>query len=171
MYKLGYTFDIGIDAIDTTLASAGVTGVRQNVSDCQNINFVAILNAAGSGSEDLVFTLSQHNAASSGTTKGLVVDHVWVKATATAMDGTETWTKVANAATDGTFTLAGATYAADQCIVVFEVNTKDLYDHTYKWVSLSIADPGSGTRAGMVIALAADLQVRRSPDKLLALHR
>jgi hypothetical protein len=170
MLKLGYTFDVGLDGYDAALASAGFTGIRQNVTDCQNINFVTFVGAAGSGSEDLVFTLSQHNAASSGTTKALVVDHVWVKA-ATTMDGTETWTKVANAATDGTFTLAGATYADHQCIVVFEVNTKDLYDTTYNWVSLSIADPGSGTRAGVVLAIPADLQVRRSPDQLLALHR
>lgn len=170
MYKLGYTFDIGLGGWSADVATTAVTGKRVNVRDCQNLNFVAFLAAAGSGSEDLVFTLSQHTAVSAGTTAGLVVDHVWIKS-ATTLDGTETWSKVANAATDGTFTLTGATYAAKQCIVVFEVNVKDLKDTTYDWASLSIADPGTGTRQTTILAVPADLQVRRSPANLKATTR
>lgn len=163
MYKLGYTFDVGIGGATAALTGA-LTGKRVNLRNMQNLNFVALLTAAGTGTEDLVFKTQQFTASSSGTTANLVCDHAWVKAN-TTLDGTEQWVRVANAATDGTFTLAGATYAAKQCIVLFEVNTKDLTDG-FDYASLSTTSTLTNTRNGTILALPADLTVRRSPDKL-----
>lgn len=170
MYKAGYTFDVGFGAYNANVASTATTGKRVYVRDCQNINFLVFLSAASTGTEDAVFTLNQHTAVSSGTTTALVADHYWVKAAAT-MDGTETWTKVTNAATDGTITLAGATYATDEAIVLIEVNTKDLKDTTYGWVSLSLADVGSNARVCAILAVPADLQIRRGLTNMKATTR
>lgn len=165
MYKLGYTFDVGIGA-STAALTAAVTGKRVNLRQMQNLNFVALVTAAGTGTEDLVFKTQQFTASSGGTTANLVCDHVWVKA-ATALAGTETWTRIANAATDGTFTLPGATYAADQVIVLFEINTKDLTDG-YDYASLSTTSTLTNTRNGTILALPADLVTRRGPANMPA---
>ena len=168
MYKLGYTFDIGIGAAPVDFNTAGATGKRVMLRNAQSVNFVCALAVAGGGTDDDVFTLSQHTAASAGTTAALKVDHVWVKA-AVALAGTESWTKVAVGVAgvgSGTITLPGATYAADQVIMLVEVNTKDLTDG-FDYASLSIADPGAGgTRVGTMLTVLTDLNVRRDPANL-----
>lgn len=164
MLKLGYTFDVGAVAAPVDLTTAGFTGLRVCLKNAQSCAFVIPVAAAGSGTEDLVFTLKEHNAASSGTTQNLpIITTAWVKS-ATTLANTETWTKITQAA-GATLTLAGATYAAKQLILVVQVNTKDV-DDGFDYVSLSVADPGTVSRLGAGLTLLSDLTVRRDPANL-----
>lgn len=164
MYKLGYTFDVG-EAIAPVSMTTAVTGKRVMARNARNVNFLINLGAAGTGVEDLILKLQQFTASSAGTSANLVVDHVWVKS-ATLLAGTESWVKVANAATDGTITLLGTTYAIKQLQVLIEVNTQDLTDG-FDYAGLTMPNTTLvNARVGSVTALLADLNVRRSPDKL-----
>jgi hypothetical protein len=164
MYQLGKSFDAG-DVIAPASLTTAVTGKRVMARNAQNVNFLIHVGAAGTGTEDLILKLQQFTASSSGTSAALVVDHVWVKAAA-ALAGTETWTKVANAATDGTITLPGATYAADELLIVAEINTKDLTDG-FDYVGLTMPNTTlSNARVGSATAVLSDLTIRRSPANM-----
>lgn len=164
MLKLGYTVDIGPTAAPVDLTTAGFTGLRASLKNAQSCIFVVTLAAAASGTEDVVFTLKEHTASSSGTTTNLpLISTVWIKS-ATTLAGTESWVKATQAAA-ATYTLPGATYATKQVIVAIQVNTKDLDDGN-GYVSLSVADPGSVSRLGSGHTLLTDLTVRRDPANL-----
>ncbi len=161
MFKLGYTFDVGFDGLSADLSAAAMTGKRTRVRDNRNVNFVAFLGAAASGTEAVVFTVNQWQASSGGSAQPYVADHAWVKS-ATTLANTETWTNVANAATDGTLTLAGSTYATKQVICVIEIHVPALLAG-YDYVSLDIGDVGSVARTATVLTVPADLTRRRGP--------
>lgn len=164
MYKLGATVDIGPTAVPVDLTTAGWTGLRACLKNAQSCLFVVSLAAAGSGTEDVTFTLKEHNAASSGTTQNLaIITTAWVKS-ATTLAGTESWTKITQNAA-ATITLAGATYAAKQVLFALQVNTKDL-DDGFEYVSLSVGDPGTVSRLGVGLTLLTDLSVRRDPANM-----
>lgn len=165
MLKLGYTLDLGVGSAPVDWNTAGSTGKRVCLKNAQSVLFVAMSAVAGAGTDDDVFTLNEHTAKTGGTTTALAkVTDWWIKA-AVAMDGTETWTHKTQAASS-TITVAGATYAADQYIMAVQINTKDV-DDTYDYVSLSIADPGSGgSRLGSILTILTDLTVRRDPANM-----
>lgn len=166
MLKLGYTVDVGPGWAPVDLTTAGATGIRTNLRNAQSCIFLVDLAAAASGTEDVVFTLKEHNAASAGTTANLAnITTAWVKS-ATTLAGTETWQKITQAAA-ATFTLAGATYAAKQVKLAIQVNTKDV-DDGFDYVSLSVADPGSVSRLGVCNVLLTDLTIRRDPANMAA---
>ncbi len=167
MLKLGYTLDIGLGSAVVDWNTAGSTGKRVCLKNAQSVIFVASAAVAGGGTDDDVFTLNEHTAKTGGTTTALAKVTDWYIKAAVAMDGTETWTHKTQGA-GSTITVAGATYAADQYVMAVQVNTKDL-DDTYDYVSLSIADPGSGgSRLGSILAILTDLTVRRAPENLQA---
>lgn len=167
MLKLGYTVDAGPGWAPVDLTTAGATGIRTCLKNAQSCIFLVDLAAAASGSEDVVFTLKEHTASSSGTTTNLVnIATVWIKS-ATTLAGTEQWVKTSQAPALATFTLTGTTYAAKQCKIAIQVNTKDV-DDGYDYVSLSVADPGSVSRLGTCNVLLTDLTVRRDPSLLAA---
>lgn len=164
MLKLGYTVDIGPLWAPVDLTTAGGTGLRACLRNAQSCIFQVSLAAAASGTEDAVFTLKEHTAASSGTTQNFVnITTAWVKS-ATALAGTEAWTRVSQTAS-ATLTLAGATFAAKQVLLAVQVNTKDL-DEGFDYVSLSVADPGTVARLGSGVTLLTDLVERRDPANL-----
>lgn len=164
MLKLGYTVDAGPLWAPVDLTTAGGTGLRANLRNAQSCIFLVEAAAAASGTEDLVFTLKEHSAASSGTTQNFVnITTAWVKS-ATTLAGTETWAKISQAAS-ATLTLAGATFAAKQLLLAVQVNTKDL-DEGFDYVSLSVADPGTVARLGTGLTLLTDLVTRRDPANL-----
>jgi len=164
MYKLGYTVDASPTAVPVDLTTAGFTGLRACLKNAQSCVFLVTLAAAASGTEDVVFTLKEHTASSSGTTTNLAnITTVWIKS-ATTLAGTEQWVKTTQAAA-ATFTLTGTTYAAKQVQLAIQVNAKDL-DDGYDYVSLSAGDPGTVSRLGCVSTLLTDLTVRRDPANL-----
>ena len=173
MLKLGYTVDAGPGWAPVDLTTAGATGIRTCLKNAQSCIFLVDLAAAASGTEDVVLTLKEHTAASGGTTTNLgtlagSVDGVtvwWIKS-ATVLAGTEQWVKQTQAS-GATITIPGATYAAKQCKVAVQINTKDL-DDGYDYVSCSVADPGSVSRLGSCSVLLTDLTVRRDPSLLAA---
>jgi len=163
MYKLGYTVDVGPGFAPVDLNTAGATGLRACLKNAQSCIFLVNIAASG-GTEDLVFTLKEHTASSSGTTTNFAnVTTYWLKS-ATTLAGTESWVKQTQAAS-ATITVAGATYGAKQVILAVQVNAKDL-DDTYDYVSLSVADPGSTARLASGLVLLTDLTVRRDPANL-----
>jgi hypothetical protein len=166
MLKLGYTVDIGPLWAPVDLTTAGATGLRVALKKGRSCIFVVQAAAAASGTEDLVFTLKEHTAATSGTTQNFAnITTAWVKS-ATTLAGTETWSKITQAAS-ATLTLAGTTYAAKQLILAVQVNAPDL-DAGYDYVSLSVADPGAVSRLGGGVTLLTDLVERRDPANLVA---
>lgn len=166
MYKLGYTVDIGPSVVPVDFHTGTNTGKRVNLRNAQSCIFVVQMAAAASGTDDLVFTLNEHTASSSGTTTALANITTWWLKSATTLAGTETWAKQTQAA-GSTFTIPGATYATKQVLAALQVNTKDL-DDTYDYVSLSCAATAAISRLGVINVLLTDLTVRRDPSLLAA---
>jgi hypothetical protein len=167
MYQLGKGFDAGFVGLSADLSAAALTGKRTNARNTRNPNFLTLLGAAASGTESVVFTINQWAASSGGSATPYVADHAWVKS-ATLLLNSEKWVKVANAATDGTLSLAGATFATKQCLVLIEIDTQSLADGC-DYVSLDIGDVGSVARTATVLTVPGALTKQRSPEKLDAL--
>lgn len=166
MEALGRLLDISAGIAPVDLNTAGATGKRVSLRNATGITIVAYVGAAGSGTEDLVFTLKQHTASTGGTSANLaVIDHYYRK-NAAALAGSETWTRVAQTAS-ATLTLAGASYAAHQTLLAIEIAGPQLSDG-YPYVSLDVADPGSVARIGSVLYILHDLAVQRAPQNLVA---
>lgn len=164
MNGLGKIFDISPSTVPVDLNTAGSTGLRVAMKDCETVAFIVSLAAAGSGTEDVTLDLQQHTAGSGGTSADLdVVTDYYIKSEAT-LDNDEQWTKVTQAAASEV-TLAGATYAATQVVVVIEVSAPQL-STGYTHVSLNVTDPGSVARLGSVIAIRHGLAVMRAPELL-----
>jgi hypothetical protein len=171
MDALGRLFDISPGIVNVDMNTAGATGTRVSLQRAGGCTVVALVGAAGSGTETLTLTLKQHTASASGTTADLVaVSQFWVKG-ATALLGSETWTRVTQTAAATvalTDTIAGLTAAAQkQLLVAFEVNAASLADG-YKYISVTVADPGSVARIASVLYLPRDLLVQRTPANLAA---
>ncbi len=168
MEALGRLFDISAGTINVDINTSGATGKRVSLKKATGCSIVVVLPATG-GTEDVVFTLKQYTASSSGTTANLAIcDHYYIKA-GTTLAGTETWTKVTNnsGTKTQTVTVVGATYGASQCIVVIPVDAAQLSD-TYAYIGLDTADPGSTARVISVLYFLHDLEVQRRPANLAA---
>ncbi|TAJ21846.1 MAG: hypothetical protein EPO65_00670 [Dehalococcoidia bacterium] len=167
---LGRLFDIGsVVAPIADLAAGANTGHRVHLKNCGGVAFVVLKGVASAGTDDVVVDVKEHTAATSGTSRDLdVVTTAYIKNEA-SLDGDETWTKLTQTAASEV-TLAGATYAAHQAILVIEVDATQLSDDC-EWVSVDIADPGTGgTIPGAVIAIPYDLTVQRAPENLAQLN-
>jgi hypothetical protein len=166
MLKLGYTVDFGEGVPPQDFHTGANTSKRLMLRNAQSALFLVHMNAAASGTDDLVFTLNEHTAASGGTTTALAaIATAWVKS-ATALAGTETWTKISQAA-GSTLTLAGATYATKQLLCAVQINTKDV-DDGYDYVSLSCAATAAVSRIGSITNVLTDLTIRRDPAQMAA---
>jgi hypothetical protein len=169
MRGLGKDFDlaVGINPV-ADLAAGANTGKRVHMRNYQTLGVLFFKNAASAGTDSVVITLNEHNAATAGTTQALAKITDWYyKSTAAALAGTEAWTEV-NQAAGSTLTLAntGAVPAANQAMVLFEVEA-DMLSDGFQWLSVSIADPGSGgTILGGVFYVLSGLKVQRRPDLL-----
>jgi hypothetical protein len=167
MRGLGNVFDIttGINAV-ADLAAGANTGKRVHMRNYQTCGFLFFKNAASAGSDDVVITLQEHNANTGGTSQNLAAITDWYrKSVASPLLGTETWTEATQAAA-ATLTLAGATFATHQQMVFFEIEADSL-SAGFEWLSVNIADPGSGgTILGGVIYLLSGLKIMRKPDLL-----
>lgn len=170
MEGLGREFDLGsVIGPVADLAAGANTGHRIHLKNAAAVTFVAYLGAVSAGTDTFVLDVQQHTAASAGTSGDLDVVTQWYHKSEASLDGDETWTKVTQAAASEV-SLTGATYAALQMIVAIHISANQLSDG-YEWVSLDIADPGTGgTRAGCVLAILHDLNVQRAPENLAQLN-
>jgi hypothetical protein len=162
---LGRLFDVGT-AIQTVadLAGQSNTGFRVNMKNYSGIAFIVYMNAVSAGTDTFVPDVQQHTAASSGTSADLDVVTEWYIKHEATLDGDETWTRVTQSAASEV-SLTGATYTG-QLILVIEVGADQLSDG-YGWVSLDIADPGTGgTRVGGALWIGYGLARQQRPDGL-----
>jgi hypothetical protein len=166
MDAVGRLFDVTVAGAPVDFTTAGYTGNRVSLRNCSGVTFVALLAAAASGTEAVVFTLQQHTLAAGGSTLTLTSPNVryYTKTRATALDGSEQWSAVGNP-TAGVITIPG-TAGQSGVILAVEIDDTTLSD-TYAYVSMSAADPGTVSRLGAVIALPRDLDVKRRPLNLV----
>ena len=175
MKGLGRIFDVclGINLV-ADLAAGNNTGKRVHMKNYSGIAAVLFCNAVSAGTDTFVIDWQQHTANTGGTSADLDSVGVatasagiteWYDKSATTLAGTEAWTRNTQSAASE-ISLTGATYSAKQQIVVSEV-TADMLGDGYEWVSVDIADPGSGgTRLGGVLYIPYGLQYQRRPDAL-----
>ncbi len=164
MQALGNLYDITNQWIPVAdLAAGAQTGARIHLNKHESVTFVVYMGIASAGTDDFVPDVQQHTASTAGTTADLDVVTRWhIKSEAT-LDGDESWvTNTQSAASE--VTLAGATYAALQVILVIEVDAAQLSDG-YEWVSIIMADPGTGgTRPGCALAILNKPYVASKPS-------
>lgn len=169
MRGLGSMFDIavGINPV-ADLAAGANTGKRVHLRNYGTCGILFYKNAASAGTDSVVLTLKEHNAASSGTSQALAaITDYYYKSTAAALAGTEAWTEATQAA-GSTLTLSNtsAVPAANQAMVFFEIDATSL-SAGFEWLSVDIADPGSGgTILGGTFYILSDLRIQRRPDSL-----
>lgn len=170
MQGLGRLFDLGsVIGPVADLAAGANTGHRIHLKNAAAITFVAYLGAVSAGTDTFVLDVQQHTANTGGTTADLDVVTEWHYKGEATLDGDETWTRVTQTAASEV-SLTGATFAAQQMIVAIHISANSLADG-YEWVSLDIADPGTGgTRAGCVLGILHDLNVQRAPQNLAQLN-
>ena len=167
MFGLGRIFDVGSCIMPVADIAAGAnTGHRVHMRNYDTLAVVFAKGVASAGTDNVVLSLWEHNVASAGTPVALpVITDIFIKAETSPMDGDEAWTRVTQTA-GASVTLAGATYAAMQSIVVFEVQSQSL-SAGYEWLSVDIADPGTGgTIPGTVLFIPHGLKIQRRPDLL-----
>lgn len=161
---LGRYFDISTGFVPVDTQTGANTGKRVSLRHAAGVTFV-FFKGAGTGSDDPVFTLQEHNAASSGTSQNLAKIDTIFKKTATTLAGTETWTKTTQTAA-ATYTATGD--ATKQGIYAIYVAATSLSD-TFAYVSLSVADTGAaGAQLGCMLYVLSELAVQRTPANLPA---
>lgn len=168
MWGLGNKFDIstGINPV-ADLAAGANTGKRIHMKNYNTLGVLLSKNAASAGTDTVTITLNEHNAASSGTTQALAAITTWyAKQLAAALAGTEVWVETTQAAAS-TLALSNTVVpAANQALVFFEVEAAAM-SAGFEWLSVSIADPGSGgTILGGVFYVMSGLRTRRNPALL-----
>lgn len=165
---LGRLFDVGTGTVPVDASAGAQTGLRTHLKNAGGVDFLVLLGAAASGTEDITFDLQEANAATGGTIQDLdVVDHYYRKAEAT-LDNDETWTKVTQAKASEV-TVAGASFATQQVTLVIPVNGESLSDG-FEWVSLNATDPGTVARLLAIVPVVRDLNVQRAPANLADLN-
>lgn len=169
MRGLGMAFDlaVGINPV-ADLAAGANTGKRVHMRNYQTCGFLFFKNAASAGTDTVTLTLKEHTAASSGSSQNLsAITDFYYKSTAAALAGTEAWSEATQAAA-ATLALSNTSVvpAANQAMVFFEVEADSL-SAGYEWLSVDIADPGSGgTIVGGLFYVLSGLKIMRRPDLL-----
>jgi hypothetical protein len=162
---LGRLFDLSVGFQPVDMQTAANTGKRVSMRRASGLT-VIFFKAIGTGGDDPVITVQEHNAATGGTSQNLAaVDHYYIKsATTPGLVGTETWTRTAQTLA-ATVTLTGL--AASAAIVVLEIEGNKLSD-TFNHVSVSVADVGGNAQLGCLLYAPRDLTVQRKPANLRA---
>lgn len=171
MFALGRIFDIGLGWAPVDIDTAnGATGKRISMAGASCCTFVLALGAGGS--EDNVLTVQQHTAYTGGTSSNLATATIstssgitrWHIKAETTLDNDEQWTTTTQS--DGaTVTVVGATYGAQQKIVVIEVDADQLGDG-YTHLSLNSAITTSTSQLGACLYFLSGLRYPRKPSKL-----
>jgi len=171
MRALGRLFDLGVEINPVADLAAGAnTGKRVHMRNYETCGFFFFKNAASAGTDDIVITLQEHNANTAGTSQNLAAITRWSrKAVASPLLGTEVWVDTTQAA-GATLTLAGATFAAMQMMVYFDIEAASM-SAGFEWLSINIADPGAGgTILGGSFVIPHGPKILRKPDQLAQLN-
>lgn len=173
MRGLGRLYDIGLGVAPVDMNSGdGATGKRINMMSAESVDVVVLLGAAASGTDDVTIDVQQHTAYVSGTSNDLDatgvstsigISEYFIKSE-TLLDNDEAWARVTQTAASE-ITLAGATYAARECIVVFNVRASML-GTTYTHMSVTLSYATNAVRTGAVLYLPVGLRAGARPDRL-----
>jgi hypothetical protein len=159
---LGKSFDIGLGAIPQAFTGSGITGLVQNMSNCEGVLVIVVKNANGT-TDDLAIDLQEVNGAG-GTPRDLdIITDYWVKSE-TALDNDEAWLKTTQTAASEITAIAGT--AEKEMIVAFAVRSQDLSDG-YTHIAVNVPDLGNtDTELGTVLYIPYGLKVQRAPVSL-----
>lgn len=126
--------NLKVASLPVDMNTVAITGARVNVAKGDRVAFIQVMGTSTAAVVE--FTLRQHNAASSGTSKDLSVDNpYYVKAAAAT-----SFTKVQPGSATALYALS-TTFAADSGIVVFEILGDQLdVDGGFSYVSVDVAD-------------------------------
>jgi hypothetical protein len=170
MRALGDIIDIGTCFAPVNTADA-FTGKRISMQGASSLTFV-FFGAVG-GAEDLTLDFLQHTAYTSGTSADLDATGVstsrglteyYIKAE-TALDNDESWVRVTQTVASE-LTVVGATYGAQQKIVVAHIDATQIADgYSHVSVDGTLATSATAQLAGGLYILHG-LRYRRRPDKL-----
>ena len=174
MRGLGKLYDIGVGVAPVDMnAGDGATGKRINMMGSESVDVVVFLGAAASGTDDVTIDVQQSTAYTGGTSGDLdastsllsvgAVSEYYIKSE-TLLDNDEPWVRVTQSAASE-IVLAGATYAARECVVVFNVRASQLgTDYTHMHVTVSYAT--NAVRNCAVLYLPIGLRYAGRPDRL-----
>lgn len=168
MRALGKLFDLGLGwaPVDLDTANAA-TGKRCSLAGASAITFV-VMTGVGAA-DDLVLDVNQHTAYTGGTTADLdVVTVSYIKAE-TALDNDETWVAISQTAASEV-TIVGATYGAQQKLIVIGVDAEQLSDG-YTHVSLNAAITTATAQLSSCLYIVHGLRSYRTPTSLPNLLR
>jgi hypothetical protein len=163
MNGLGRLFDFSCGVAPVDLVTAGATGKRVSLRQCQGITAVIYVGAAASGVEAEAFTLKEHTLSSSGTSQTFTGTATYYTKYEATLDGDEVWSAPA-APTAGVITIAAADRDKEGIIAV-EIDATALSDG-FRYVSIDAADPGSVSRLGAILYVLRDLDTPRKPANL-----
>lgn len=166
MQGLGREFDLAVGLVPYDTNAAAGTGKRVSLKKAQAASIV-LFKGAGTGTDNPVITLQEHNAASGGTSQNLARIAEWHYKSAASLAGTEAWVKGTQAAA-ATLTLGTPAQATLQGIYVVEVDGTWLSDG-FTHISVNVADTGAaGAQLGGVLYVLHGLAVQRKPANLAA---
>ncbi len=173
MRGLGRLYDVGLGVAPVDMnAGDGATGKRINMMVAPSVDVLVVLGAAASGSDDVTIDVQQHTAYTSGTSNDLDAAAVstsigmteWFVKSETLLDNDEAWARVTQSAASE-IVLTGATYAARECMVLFNVRSSQLgTGYTHMSVTLSYAT--NAVRTATVLYLPVHLRYGGRPDRL-----
>jgi hypothetical protein len=173
MRGLGRLYDVGLGLAPVDMNSGnGGTGKRHSMVGSESVDVLVILGAAASGTDDVTIDVQQHTAYVSGTSNDLDATGVstsigiteWFVKSETLLDNDEAWTRVTQTAASE-ITLTGATYAARECIVAFNVRASML-GTGYTHISVDLSYATNAVRVGTVLYLPVGLRSGARPDRL-----
>lgn len=172
MRGLGRWYDIGTGIVPVDLNTAdGATGKRINMTMSESVDVICFFGAAASGTDTITIDVQQHTAYTGGTSADLDstgvstargITEYFIKSE-TALDNDEVWTRVTQTEASE-ITLTGATYAAVQKIVAFNVRAAQLAtDYTHMSVDISVST--SAAQLACVLYLPVGLRYANRPDR------
>lgn len=168
MWGLGREFDlaVGINPV-ADLAAGANTGKRIHMRNYSTLGVLLFKNAHSAGTDTVTITLNEHTLAASGTSQVLAAITTWyTKQLAAALVGNEPWVESTQAAASTLALTNAIAPAANQMMVFFEVEAAAM-SAGFEWLSVSIADPGSGgTILGGVFYVPSGLRIKKRPDLL-----
>ena len=133
------------------LNTAAITGARIGLQKGGRV--AAIISMGTSTAATVQVTLRQHNAASSGTSKNLVVDNPWFHKAGAATSFSKVVPSSAAALVD-----ASTQFASDGGLLVVEILAEQLdVDGGFAWFSIDVAD-GAAAKLGAGVYVLSDVR-------------
>jgi hypothetical protein len=162
MLGLGRLYDLGTLVAPVDLATAGITGKRISMTNCQGVDIV-LFYGAGNAADNPVPSLQQHTAYTGGTSANLAVIDTFYTKNETLLDNDEPWVK--RTQTAATIITGVTGHGATEKIYVFHVTSASLSDG-YTHISVNQADPGANSQLVAGLYIKVGLQDQRTPAAL-----